>query len=314
MVSIVSINFYDRGVMFMMDSKLETLIKVNETRSFTKAAELLSLTQPAVSQHIRQLEQDLGATLFIRGEGPLKLTQEGEIAIKYAKRIQTLYQNLEQSLGDQKRHITRLSVGITHTSESNIMVEVLARYSSLNAGCRITIISDTINNLYNKLKTYELDLAIVEGKIVDNNFNSVMLDTDSLILAVSNHNPLSKKSIVTLEELKKQRLILRLPDSATRNLFISHLESNNVSIDELNVTLEVDNVATIKDLVRRDFGVSILAKSAFASELRKGKMTGLPIENLSMTREINMVYHKDFEHTDLLQEITKIYYEYSRSK
>lgn len=257
MVSIVSINFYDRGVMFMMDSKLETLIKVNETRSFTKAAELLSLTQPAVSQHIRQLEQDLGATLFIRGEGPLKLTQEGEIAIKYAKRIQTLYQNLEQSLGDQKRHITRLSVGITHTSESNIMVEVLARYSSLNAGCRITIISDTINNLYNKLKTYELDLAIVEGKIVDNNFNSVMLDTDSLILAVSNHNPLSKKSIVTLEELKKQRLILRLPDSATRNLFISHLESNNVSIDELNVTLEVDNVATIKDLVRRDFGVSI---------------------------------------------------------
>ena len=195
----------------MMDSKLETLIKVNETRSFTKAAELLSLTQPAVSQHIRQLEQDLGATLFIRGEGPLKLTQEGEIAIKYAKRIQTLYQNLEQSLGDQKRHITRLSVGITHTSESNIMVEVLARYSSLNAGCRITIISDTINNLYNKLKTYELDLAIVEGKIVDNNFNSVMLDTDSLILAVSNHNPLSKKSIVTLEELKKQRLILRLP-------------------------------------------------------------------------------------------------------
>ena len=128
----------------MMDSKLETLIKVNETRSFTKAAELLSLTQPAVSQHIRQLEQDLGATLFIRGEGPLKLTQEGEIAIKYAKRIQTLYQNLEQSLGDQKRHITRLSVGITHTSESNIMVEVLARYSSLNAGFRITIISDTI--------------------------------------------------------------------------------------------------------------------------------------------------------------------------
>lgn len=70
MVSIVSINFYDRGVMFMMDSKLETLIKVNETRSFTKAAELLSLTQPAVSQHIRQLEQDLGATLFIRGRAP----------------------------------------------------------------------------------------------------------------------------------------------------------------------------------------------------------------------------------------------------
>lgn len=302
------------GGKIMMDSKLETLLKVNETQSFTKAAEQLSLTQPAVSQHIRGLEHELGATLFIRGDGPLKLTLEGEIAVKYAKRIRTLYQNLEQSLSDQKRHITRLSVGITHTAESNFMVEVLARYSNQNSDCRIIIASDTINNLYNKLKTYDLDLAIVEGKIVDNNFNSIMLDTDSLILAVSNHNPLSKQSIVTLDELKKQRLILRLPDSATRNLFISHLESNNVSLDEFNVTLEVDNVATIKDLVRRNFGVSILAKSAFATELRKGKLTGLPIENLSMTREINMIYHKDFEHTDILQELTKIYYEYSRSK
>ncbi len=77
-------------------------------------------------------------------------------------------------------------MGITHTSESNIMVEVLARYSSVSKKTRITIISDTINNLYMKLKTYEIDLAIVEGRISDSNFNTIMLDTDSLILAVSN--------------------------------------------------------------------------------------------------------------------------------
>jgi DNA-binding transcriptional LysR family regulator len=298
----------------MIDTKLETLIMVYETNSFTKAAELLSLTQPAVSQHIRQLERELGATLFLRGDGSLKLTEEGAIAVKYAKRIKSLYQNMEQALSDESRHITRLSVGITHTAESNIMVEILARYSNSHPGCRITIISDGINNLYHKLKTYEIDLAIIEGKIVDDNYNSVMLDTDSLILAVSPDNPLSKKSIVTLDELKKEKLILRLPDSATRNLFISHLESNNVSLDEFNVTLEVDNVATIKDLVRRNFGVSVLAKSVFASEMRKGKIAGLPIENLSMTREINMMYHKDFKHSQILQDITRIYYEYSKSR
>lgn len=298
----------------MMDARLQTLLKVSETRNFTKAAEQLSLTQPAVSQHIRQLEQELGTALLVRGEGALKITAEGEIAVKYARRIQTLYQNLEQSLIDERRNITRLSVGITHTAESNIMVEVLAKYSSLKQGCRITITSDTINNLYYKLKTYELDIVIVEGKIVDSNFNTVMLDTDSLILAVSKENPLAKQNIVTLEALKREKLILRLPDSNTRNLFASHLESNNVSLDEFNVTLEVDNVATIKDLVRRNFGVSILPRSTFAPEIRKGKMAGLPIENLSMTREINMVYHKDFEHTDILQEITKIYYEYSKKK
>ncbi len=298
----------------MMDAKLETLLKVNETRNFTRAAKLLSLTQPAVSQHIRQLEHDLKVSLFIRGEGALKLTPEGEIAVKYARRIENLYQNLEQALQDEKKNLTRLSVGVTHTSESNIIVEVLAKYSSLAENCKITILSDTINNLYYKLKTYELDIAIVEGKIVDSNFNKVLLDTDSLILAVSKDHPLAQKSIVTLEELKKQKLILRLPDSATRNLFASHLESNNQTLDEFNVILEVDNVATIKDLVRRNFGVSILPRSTFASELRKGKMAGLPIENLSMTREINIVYHRDFAHTDMLQEITKLYYQYSRKK
>ena len=295
----------------MIDPKLVTLLTVNELNSFTKAAQKLSLTQPAASQHVRQLEKELGVTIFVRGEGNLKLTSEGEIVIKYAKRIVSLYQNLQQSLKDERRHARKITVGITHTSESNIMVEVLAKYSSFSEGTRITIISDAINNLYMKLKTYEIDLAIVEGRITDPNFNSVMLDTDSLILAVSNKNPLSKKSMVTLNELKKENLILRLPDSGTRNLFISHLESDNVSLDEFNVILEVDNVATIKDLVRRDFGVSILARSACANELKKGKMAGLPIENLSMTREINMVYHKDFEHTDLLQNIMRIYNEYS---
>ncbi|MBS6644398.1 MAG: LysR family transcriptional regulator [Clostridiaceae bacterium] len=297
----------------MIDARLETLLTVCETHSFTKAAEQLSLTQPAVSQHIKQLEKEFCIKLFNRSEGTLKLTAEGEIVLKYARRIKILYQNLNQSLKDVKRQITRITVGITHTAESNVMAEVLAKYSSQNHGLRITMISDTINNLYMKLKTYEVDLAIVEGKIPDPDFNSVLLDTDCLILAVPNSNPLSKKSMVTLNELKKENLILRLPNSATRNLFISHLESNNMSIDEFNVTLEVDNIATIKDLVRRNFGVSILAKSAFMDELKKGKLRGLPIENLSMSREINLVYHKDFEHTKVLDDLTKIYYDTSRS-
>lgn len=138
------------------------------------------------------------------------------------------------------------------------------------------------------------------------------LDTDCLILAVSTENPLAKQNIVTLSELKKQKMILRLPNSGTRNLFVSHLESNNLSLDDFNVILEVDNIATIKDLIRRNFGVSILAKSACMDELRKGKLVALPVENLSMIREINLVYHRDFEHVDILRDISKMYFEYGK--
>lgn len=292
-----------------MDTKLNTLIKVNETKRFTKAAEQLSLTQPAVSQHIKQLENELNVKLFNRRENELKLTPEGEIVVKYAKRIQVLYQNMQQSIYDEKHHAARITVGITHTSESNLVAEVLAKYCSVHENICITIISDSTNNLYHKLKTYEVDLAIIEGKVADPNFNSLILDTDRLVLAVSNNNRLAKKSMVTINELKKEKMILRLPNSGTRNLFISHLESQNMTIDEFNVILEVDNIATIKDLIRRDFGVSILARSACLDELKKGKITILPNENLSMIREINIIYHRDFEHIDILQEITTMYNE-----
>lgn len=104
-------------------------------------------------------------------------------------------------------------------------------------------------------------------------------------------------------------MIMRLPSSATRLLFEATLESLDDSIDNFNVILEVDNIATIKDLIRKDLGVSILAKSACMNEIKKGKLTALPIENLSMVRETNIVYNKDFSHIDILKDITKIYHD-----
>ena len=104
-------------------------------------------------------------------------------------------------------------------------------------------------------------------------------------------------------------MILRLPSSATRVLFESSLESINESIDEFNIILEVDNIATIKDLIRKNMGVSILPKSACMDEVKKKKMTILPIENLSMVREINILYHKNFSHIEMLKNFTRLYHE-----
>lgn len=130
-----------------------------------------------------------------------------------------------------------------------------------NPKTHVTIVSDTIQGLYQKLKTYELDLILIDGKISDNNFNSILLDTDYLVLAVGNDNPLSKKSLVTLDELKKENLILRLPGAGTRTLFENNLNSNNETIDDFNVIMEVDNISIIKELVKNNFGVSVLAHS-----------------------------------------------------
>ncbi|HOO26236.1 MAG TPA: LysR family transcriptional regulator [Clostridiales bacterium] len=291
----------------MIDGKLLTLLAVSELGSYTKAAEKLALTQPAVSQHIKQLENELDIKIFHRANNELKATEEGLILLKYARRSVALNDSMKQSLLDLKHRTRRLRVGITHTAESNAVAEVLGKFSLQNPGTTITIITDTIKNLYVMLKNFELDLAVVEGKPLDDNINSVLLDTDSLVLVVSNNHPLAKKSMVKINELKREPLILRRPSSGTRNLFAAHLESNNLNLGDFNVIMEVDNIATIKDLIRRDIGVSILSRSVCLDELKKKKITVLPVENLSMIREINILYHNDFKHDDILRSIITEY-------
>jgi len=296
----------------MLDPRMESLLMICDKNSFTKAAEALSLTQPAISHHIRGLETEMGVRLFYRSRSELKLTAEGEIVERYARRIKGMYEKLNRALADAQRQMTSLRVGITHTAESSLIAEVLAKYSTSNTGIRLTIITDTIKNLYEQLDQYELDLAIVEGKPPEGDMNGLLLDTDYLVCVVCNESPLAKKSMVTLTDIRKEKMILRLPGSGTQNLFVSHLESIGMSINEFDVVLEVDNIATIKDLIRKNMGISILAHSACLDELRKGKLTALPIENLSMVRQINILYHKDFPHPEILQAITRLYRDAAR--
>ena len=297
----------------MIDNKVYTLLKVYECGSFVSAAKQLNITQPAVSQHIKALEDELSITIFERGKGKLVLTKQGNEVIKCAKKMVGIYSGLLQDISDGTSLTTHLTIGVTHTAESNPIAEALASYCSKNPRVNIKMITDTIKNLYSMLKTYEIDLAFIEGKMIDNDFKSILLDTDCLMLAVSNKNPLAKKTIATLSDLKKEKLILRLPNSGTRSLFESHLASNNEVLDSFNVILEVDNISTIKELVQNDFGVSILSKSACSLDLKEKRFKLIPVENLSMVREINIFYHHDFEHQGILTDIARIYYEMQKN-
>ncbi len=293
----------------MIDPKLISLLEVCETGNFTRAAEHLSLTQPAVSQHIRALEQDLGVRIFDRANNTLRPTHEGEIIVKYAKRMMALYHNLQAELASEKRQIASLTVGITHTAESNAIAEALARYVQRNENVTIKVVTGSAEKLCNMLRNYELDLAVLDGKKPDPAFCYLMLDTDSLALIVSPAHRLAGKKSVTVDELLQEKLILRLPKSSTRQLFTSALECRGMSLRQFNVVLEMDNIATIKDLVRRDFGVSVLARSACMDEMSKHKLAALPIENLPMEMETNLVYLPDFEHPELLSDIVRCYNE-----
>ena len=293
--------------MSLIDQKLISFMKIVDTNSFTKAADALALTQPAVSQHIHNLEEELGVKLFIRSHNQLRLTANGEIVDKYARRLLAISNNLTQSLKDEKENVSPLTVGITHSVESSQIVEALAEYSNKSKGLTIKVVTDTVENLHKMIRNYELDFLIINGKLKDSKLNYMTMDTDCLVLAVSPTHRLASQNTVTLEELKKEKLILRLPTSNTISLFDQALNQNNLSVSDFDAVLEMDNIATIKDLIRQNFGVSVLSKSACMDEIRKGKLIGLPIENLSLIRDINIIYPKDYENLQTIQDIVELY-------
>lgn len=311
---IISIRYFQGRKCKMLNQKLYTLLAVSETKNITQAAEKLNLTQPAVSQHIKALEQEFSTKIFNRTDSGLKITEDGKLIVKFAKRADALYQALVEDLKDSKKRVKHFTIGVTQSAEMGMIAEILATLCAEKKGTNITLISDTIINLYSKLKNYMIDFAIIDGRMQNPGFNSVLLATDNLMLVVSNKHPFAKKSIVTLDELKKENLILRPSTSGTRQLFESHLKSNNESIDNFNILMEIDSVNTIKGLVKHGFGVSILAKSLLTSDIAKGKLKAVPIANLSMIREINIIYPKSFDSMEILNDITRLYLEQTQKQ
>lgn len=201
-----------------------------------------------------------------------------------------------------------ITVGLTPSAESHVMAQVLASCCSDRKDISFTIQTGPVASLFEKLHVGEIDMAVAEGECpADPELTSVLLDTDNLMLAVCPDHPLAGKEAVSLEELKKEDLILRLPDSGTRNLFQSELESQNMSLSDFHVTLQVDNIATIKELIMQHFGVSILARSVCLKEVQSQSLTLLPIQELRMSREIRLVYRKDFRQVDVISELIRIY-------
>ena len=291
----------------MTDTKLLSLLRVTETGSFTKAAESLSLTQPAVSQHIRQLEAEFGVKLFEHAHNKFRLTREGEVMVGYARRILAMYSRMDQALRSEREQVRSLTVGITHTAESSTIIEALAEYVRQFEPLSLKILTSNTDALYAMLKNYELDFAFVEGTEEDPALEYIMVDTDRLVLAVPPDHPLAGNDRATVEELKTEKLILRLPKSNTRDLFDAALESRNLSVRDFNVIMEINSIATIKDLVKRGFGVTVLALSACREELEAGTLAALDVQDLNMTRQINIAAPRDFGHADLLRGIVEKY-------
>ncbi|MFA5468737.1 MAG: LysR family transcriptional regulator [Sphaerochaetaceae bacterium] len=297
----------------MLDTKIKTFLTLVELGSYTKTAEQLNLTQPAVSHQIRQLENEYKIKIFYKAGRTFKLTTEGEVLLRYAKQAASIEENTHYALDDLRHNISRLNIGMTATAEENMLPQVMAEYCNVHSKTKVSIETGTLESLRARLQSYEIDIAIVGGFIADDDFTTVKIDTDYLNLIVSPNNPLAWEEKVSLERLKKEKFILRPIASATRLQFENFLNYNGETVNNYNVMMEIDNVPIIKELVYNNQGVTVMSLRACLLEQLAGKLVVVPIDApFKMVRELNIIYRNDYRFPEVADEIRRLYLKLKR--
>ena len=275
----------------MMDSKLTTFINVAKLKSYTRAAEILHITQPAVSQHIKQLEEYYKVKLIkIKGR-QISLTEEGEMLLKSAKEFETNFILLKRKLKNQSAVIKRYNIGATLTIGEFVLPYLLGDYKKLNNNIDIIVHVNNLEEILKRMTNGEFDLGIVEGPFNKNKFNHKKFKDDELVLIASPLNGIANKAKVEMSEIINDgKLIMRERGSGTRMIFENKLHELGVSLSDLNIYMEVGSIGAIKSLVEANLGYTVISREAVKREVEAGVLSIIPIQGVKIIREFNFIF------------------------
>lgn len=287
----------------MMDEKLKTLVTLAKIKNYTKTAKILSITQPAVTQHIQALENEYGIKIFEKNKKELIPTLQGAILIENAHKFMQLHENLLLELKESQTHLKNISIGITMTATDYLIEDILEICNQIYPNCSINFHTDILTNIYNRLKMYEFDFAIVDGTSSSKKIDSYLLYDDHFCLITSMEHPFASLKNVTLEMIRQEKLILRHKKSNTRELIENYLTTHYDTIRNYNVILELENVSLIKELVSKNYGISIMPYSVCKTDIENQKLKALKITDMHLGRGIYLIYLKKNVNDPLIEAI-----------
>lgn len=270
--------------------QLRTFIEVARLGSFSRAAEKVLRSQPAVSSQIRMLEQEYGHKLFDRTAKSVRLTPAGEVVLEYAKQMLALQAKSLQAGSDHHGVPTgTLSLGANEGTFLYVLPKVLTRYHRKFRQVKISVYRSFSHKVTEKVEQGAVDLGVVSMPVKSSSLKVVPIFRDRLLLMVGPTSPLFTRRSVTLEELAQQPIIVPRTGSI-RKLMEKQLRPYR---ENLNITMELTSVVMIKRFVRDGFGVSLIC-AAFAREnVRRGEVRLLEIEGQNLWRQLGLIYRKD---------------------
>ncbi len=287
------------------DQRYLSLLKVYHCKSFKQAADGLALTPSAVAQQVRSVERELNTSLFQREGKTLLPTRECALVVEYIGKIQSMCRKMSDEVKLCKRGSEHLSVGVTPSAEGFALTGMLDRMSAFSG--QLTILSGSAQKLYDMVRDYSLDLAVIEGNCDGGELNELILDTDYLSVITPPGSPYAKEGMIDPIKLLHEPLIIKPKDSGTRQLLEAKLKSAGIPPERLNILMEVESTATILKLVAGGYGLSVLSHKACKRETEQGRISEISLHGIGMSRVIRIVYRQDHDLDDILNEMQACY-------
>jgi DNA-binding transcriptional LysR family regulator len=284
--------------------KLQIFIYAAEALSFSEAAKRSNLTQPTVSHHIKALESDIGAELFFRSGNHLQLTETGRFLLPRARQLMreaTTLQELIDSI-NQKQIVGHLRIACGATAGKYLLPGLAARFREQHPMVKVSIFRCAPEFILPKLLEGEANLGLLSYEIDTSGLEIKEFIVDHISLVVSPDHPWAHRSSIDPEDLINEPLIMREAISGTRRVMLSELAKHDISLDDLNIFLELGSAEAIVEAVAAGYGVSFISRVATAYKQKHNDLVEVPVEGIDLTRTI-YILRKEIDTPNRPQEV-----------
>ena len=270
--------------------KVETFLAAAEKLSLSEAAKQLHLSQPTVSHQIKVLEQELNVTLFKRSNTGLQLTEAGRLMLPWARRLLHDTSNLKEMMSSLQDDIVgELRIACSTTGGKYILPQLAARFSQQYPGILVRILACGPEQTALNLLEGEAHLGVVSTEVGDTSLESQKFFQDVITLIVPSSHRWAFQKKIDPTELLEEPIIMREETAGTRRVVLAELAKHDISLDDLNVFLELGNAEAIVRTVAAGYGISFVSSLASACPLERGNVTDVEVEGMTLVRNVYMV-------------------------
>ena len=277
----------------MADRRLQVFYTVAKQLSFTKAAEQLFMTQPAVTFQVKQLEEHFSTRLFDRSHGRIALTPAGRLVMDYAERVLALSEEMETRVSDLTGTVGGpLSLGASTTIAEYILPKILGEFKAEHPEVQAHMTVANSETIVNRVADHSLDVGLIESPSHLPTLTSEVCCDDELVVICAPGHAFARRRSVRAQDVASLPLVRREVGSGTREFTDNYLVQCGVAPDDLDVMMELGSPEAIKGVVETGIAIAVVSRATIVKELQLGSLLAIPLAP-RLIRTLSLVHPKE---------------------